>query len=360
MGRTLRTLLAGVAAVVLVAAVAAPASADHTIRLKIASGHNMNWHFIQLANEFLVPELKKRVAERTGHTLKVTEGWASSVVKATEVLEGTQSGIIDLGLFCYCHEGGKLALHNFPYYAPFTSPDPVVSIKATRATYEAIPELQGILQKGNGQRNLALIPIDNYDVISKFSFTTASSMKGRKVGGAGPNLPWAERIGAIPVSVTGPEFYTNFQTGLFEAALAFVSIMDSLKLYPIAKYYVQVGFGSMSILGLDVNLKSFNKLPKEVQDILVETASEMEVRAGPFTQEVTDRYLGIIEENGAEIVKFPESERRVWAQALASWPNERASEIEKDTGAPMKATLKAYIQAVADTGYKWPIRYKID
>ena len=340
-------------------AIVSPANAE-TYRLKIASGHNMNWHFIQLAHEFFVPEFKKRVAERTNHKVNILEGYASSIVKATEVLEGAQSGIIDLGLFCYCHEGGKLALHNFPYYAPFASPSPDASVKATRATYDKIPALHEILEKDNNQKNLALIPIDNYDVISKFRFEKASDMKGHKVGGAGPNLPWAERVGAVPVSVTGPEFYTAFQTGLFDSALAFVSIMDSLKLYPIAKYYVQVNFGSMSILGLDVNLDSFNKLPKEIQDILVETARDMEVKSGPFTQEVYDRYLGIIEKNGAVIVKFPESERKAWAEALATWPNERAGEIEKETGAPMKQTLKTFLTAVEQQGYTWPVRYKVD
>jgi TRAP-type C4-dicarboxylate transport system substrate-binding protein len=352
--------VAPIAAVIVAASVAAvPASAD-TYRLKIASGHNMNWHFIQIAHDYFVPELKKRVAERTPHKVEILEGWASSILKATEVLEGTQSGIVDLGYFCYCHEGGKLALHNFPYYAPFASPSPEVANKATRRVYDQIPALHEILEKDNNQRHLAIMPIDNYDIIAKFEFTRVDQAKGRKFGGAGPNLPWVERMGGIPVSVTGPEFYTAFQTGLFEGAIAFVSIMDSLKLYPIAPYYVRVNLGSMSIFGLDVNLNSFNKLPKDVQDILVETARDMEIKGGPFTQEVTDKYMAIIEKNGAKIINFPEEERTKWAELLKDWPNERAGEIEKETGAPMKATLKAMITAVEEEGYTWPIRYKID
>src|SRR5690606_9697950 len=106
--------------------------------------------------------------------------------------------------FCYCHEGGKLALHNFPYYTPFASPDPAVANRAARRVYDEIPALHEILA-GHKQRNLALVPIDNYDIISKFSFEKATDMTGRKVGGAGPNMPWVERMGALPVSVTGPE-----------------------------------------------------------------------------------------------------------------------------------------------------------
>jgi hypothetical protein len=86
----------------------------------------------------------------------------------------------------------------------------------------------------------------------------------------------------------------------------------------------------------------------------------MEIKGGPFTQEVTDKYMAIIEKNGAKIINFPEEERTKWAELLKDWPNERAGEIEKETGAPMKATLKAMITAVEEEGYTWPIRYKID
>ncbi|MGE0255803.1 MAG: hypothetical protein AB7N54_16865 [Alphaproteobacteria bacterium] len=356
-----RTRLAGLAAAGVLAATAfaAPAAAD-TIRLKIASGHNMNWHFIQIAHDWFVPELKKRVESRTKHKVEVLEGWASSILKATEVLEGTQSGIVDLGYFCYCHEGGKLALHNFPYYAPFASPKPEVANKAARRVYDQIQALHDIMEKDNGQRVLALMPIDNYDLVTKFPLTKISEVKGKKFGGAGPNLPWIERAGGLPVSVTGPEFYTAFQTGLFEGGVIFVSIMDSLKLYPIAPYYVRVNFGAMTIFGMNVNLESLKRMPKEVQDILVETAREMEVRGGPFTQEIYDKYMGIIAQNGAKIIDFPEEERKKWAELLAPWPNERATEIEKETGAPMKATVKAMIKAAEDEGYVWPIKYKID
>ncbi|MGE0255804.1 MAG: hypothetical protein AB7N54_16870 [Alphaproteobacteria bacterium] len=358
MNRSLRPFAVAAAAAAFVAA-AGGAQAD-TIRLKIASGHNMNWHFIQLAHEFFVPELKKRVESRTPHKIEVLEGWASSIVKATEVLEGTESGIVDLGLFGWGHEAGKMALHNFPYYAPFFSPNAGLANAAARKVYDQVPALQDILIKNHNQKNLVLVPIDNYDIIAKFPLAKLSEVKGKKFGGAGPNLPWIERAGGIPVSVTGPEFYTAFQTGLFEGSIAFVSIMDSLKLYPVAPYYIRVNFGAMAVIGMNVNLDSYNRLPKEVQAILDETAREMDLKAGPFTQDVTDKYMALIASKGAKISEFPADERAAWANLLAAWPNERAGEIEKETGWPMKATLKAFLKAAEDVGYTWPIRYKID
>ena len=130
------------------------AAGEKKINFKIASGHNASWHFIQITQNFFMPELKKRVKERTGYEVEFTEGFAGAMVKPTEVLAGVQSGIIDIGVFCVCHEGQKLLLHNFPYYLPFGPDNPVVSVNATRKVYDTLPELNQILEKTYGQRLL--------------------------------------------------------------------------------------------------------------------------------------------------------------------------------------------------------------
>ena len=98
---------------------------------KIASGHGPNWAFVQIVQEYFIPEVKKRAKEK-GHDVEFIEGWAGAMVKPTEVLEGLQSGIVDMGMYCICHEAQKLALHNFPSSLPFGPSDPDISLKATR------------------------------------------------------------------------------------------------------------------------------------------------------------------------------------------------------------------------------------
>ena len=137
--------------------ISVPAQADK-ITLKIASGHNASWTFIQQTQDYFIPEVKKRVKERTQHEIEFIEGFAGAMVKPTEVLEGLQSGVIDIGVFCACHESQKLALHNFSMYLPFGPDDPNISIKATRAVYDSIPQFNEILEKTYGQKLLALYP----------------------------------------------------------------------------------------------------------------------------------------------------------------------------------------------------------
>lgn len=336
-------------------AASAPARAEK-YTLKIASGHSPGWHFIQLAKDYFVPEVKKRVKERTGHEVEFIEGWAGAMAKATEVLESVQSGVVDVGMFCICHEAQKLALHNFPYYLPFGPSAPELSLKATRQVYDAVPELNQVFEKRYSQRVLGLIPFEPYDVVSRFAITKPGDVNGRKVGAAGPNAFWVENVGALPVSVGGPDMYTSFQTALIDAMLIFPSVMDTLKLYEVAPYLVQVAFGSMTVTPLTVNVRSFNRLPKEVRDILVETGRDMEAKSGPYTTALVDKSVQVVQSKGVKVVTVSEAERAAWAKLLVDASGKIGARFESETKLPVLKTMKAYIAATEALGHKWPVK----
>lgn len=360
MGRACNRLLSGLAVIVTAAALNSGPSRADTFKLKIASGHNASWHFIQFTQQYFMPEVKKRVKERTKHEVDWIEGFAGAMVKPTEVLEGLQSGIIDLGIYCICHEGQKLALQNFPMYLPFGPTDADVSVKSARKVYESVPQLKTIYEKSWNQKLLALVPFDTYMLMSRFPVKSPADVKGKKIGGAGPNMFWVENAGAQVLTVTGPEVYTSFQSGLMDAVIGFVSIEDTLKLYDVAPYLNMTGFGAMTNTNLNISMRTYNKLPKEVQDIMVEVGRDMEARVGTFTNEVFDKYVKLVEKNGAKFVQVTDSDRQAWAQLLADAPGKIAKKIEAETKLPMGKAMNAYIEATAAAGHKWPVRYKID
>ena len=92
-------------------------------------------------------------------------------------------------------------------------------------------------------------------------------MKGHKIAGAGANLPWISGVGAVPVQSNLNEAYTSLQTGVYEGWIMTVTGVQSYKMHEISKYLTYMGFGAASQLLVYMNLKNFNKLPKEVQKI---------------------------------------------------------------------------------------------
>src|SRR3954452_8101896 len=114
----IRTLFKGLLAAVLAAAVT-PALAQETIKLRIASGHPPANTYVNLMQNFFVPEVTKRVAAKTKYKVEFVEGYGGAMVKVADTLEGVQAGIIDIGGFCFCFEPSNLPLHAFQVMLPF-------------------------------------------------------------------------------------------------------------------------------------------------------------------------------------------------------------------------------------------------
>ena len=122
-----------------------PASAED-IKLRIASGHPTANTYANLMNTFFVPEVTKRVAARTKHKVEFIEGYGGSIVKVADTLEGVQSGIIDIGGYCFCFEPSNLPLHAFQIMLPFGTMDPETSLKVARAVYDKVPYMSKVFE----------------------------------------------------------------------------------------------------------------------------------------------------------------------------------------------------------------------
>jgi C4-dicarboxylate-binding protein DctP len=347
-----------VLAFTIVAGVSTSATAQQTILLRIASGHPTANTYVELLHDFFVPEVTKRVAAKTKYRVQFIEGWGGSMVKVTDTLEGVKSGIIDMGGYCFCFEPSNLPLHSFQAMLPFGTMDPVLSLKIARAVYAKVPYLTKVFEDKYKQKLLALIADNGYNLGTTFEWNGIADLKGRKIAGAGINLKWLEFTGATPVQSSLPDAYTSMKTGVYHGWIMFPSGWTKFKLYEVGKYYTEIGFGAMTWHGLTVNLARWNKLPKEVQDIIQQVAKEYEAKTGTVNKSDYPKQIAELKAHGVIVRTLPEKVREDWANSLASWPAQKAKELDA-MGLPGTQVLEAALQAAEDNGYKWPVRYKI-
>jgi TRAP-type C4-dicarboxylate transport system substrate-binding protein len=333
------------------------ASAQETIRLRIASGHPAVNTYVKLMQSFFVPEVTQRVAARTKHKVEFVEGYGGAMVKLFDTLEGVQSGIIDIGGFCFCFEPSNLPLHAYQVMIPFGTMDPVMSLKSARAVYDKVPYLSKVFEDKYRQKLLALIADNGYNIGTTFEWNGVSDLKGQKVAGAGLNLKWLEFVGATPVQTSLPEVYTSLQTGVYNGVILFPSAWVNFKLYEVAKYYVEIGFGAITWHGLTINSARWNRLPKDVQDIVQEVAKEFEAKTGSVNAEDYPKQMDELRKRGA-VRTVPDQVRLDWAKSLAAWPAQKAKELDGQ-GMPATEVLESALKASEDLGYKWPVRYKV-
>lgn len=346
---------------VLAAAIAAcglSAAQAEDIRLRIASGHPAVNTYVNLMQSFFVPEVSKRVAERTKHKVEFVEGYGGTMVKVADTLEGVQTGIIDIGGYCFCFEPSNLPLHAFQVMLPFGTMSPERSVKLARNVYDKVPYLSSVFEDKFNQKLIGLISDNGYNLGTTFEWNKVADLKGKKLAGAGLNLKWLEYAGAVPVQSALPEAYTAMQTGVYFGWIMFPSGWVNFKLNEVAKHYTEIGFGAISWHGLTINKNRFNRLPKEVQDIIVEVGREYEARTGSVNEANYPKQIEQLKGLGVNVKAVPEAVKVEWAQSLKDWPQEKASELDKQ-GLPATQVLKTALDEAEKLGHKWPLRYSI-
>ncbi|MFZ3581798.1 C4-dicarboxylate TRAP transporter substrate-binding protein [Loktanella sp. DJP18] len=338
---------------------AAPVAAD-TFTLRIGAGHPSGPSvYVTDVEKFFVPEVTRRVAEETDHEVVFIEGYGGAIAGVSETLEAVQNGILDIGAFCMCFEPAKLFLHNFPYYAPFGPQESTQAMAAVRAVYDEVPWLTEQFETENDQVLLGLHGWDNYHLGTTEPWETVADLKGVKVGGAGPNLPWLEFAGAIPVQSALPDGYLSLQTGVYSGWLMFPSAYLGFKFYEPSPNYKLVGFGAMPVNALTVNVRTLASLPEDVQTIIREVGRAYEDQAGASLDAAQQRGLDGLTAAGAVVTELAPEVRAEWANSLIGFPQLQAADAN-GRGAPGTEVMQAYIKAVTDTGYEWPITYTLE
>lgn len=351
--------LASQAIVAAIGLVPAAAIAD-SFTLRIGSGHALGpVTYVNTSSEFLVPEIERRVAERTDHTVRFIEAYGGSIAKTGETLEAVEKGILDMGHVCFCFEPAKAPLQNLNYFVPFSTPSAVQQLAITREVYDAFPVMTEMFSEQYGQTLLALTGYDNYNLGTSFAWDSFADLEGHKIGGAGANLTWFEGSGMTVVQAGIPEFYTGIQTGVIEGASLFPSSYFGLKLHEIAPNYKIVNFGAMIVNGLLINNNTLERLPEDVVAIIREVAAEYEVMTAEALDAAQADGLEKLRAAGAEITELSAEERQAWAERLQTLPTRKAAEFT-ELGHDGPAIFNAYLAAAEAAGFTFPVDYTVE
>lgn len=350
---------AGLLAGLLTLLAAAPAAAGRLI-LRVGTGHPAGPSvYATVMQKMLVPEIRRRVAAETPYELEVVEGYGGAIAKVAETLEAVQTGILDIGGYCVCFEPAKTFLHNFAYFVPFGPSNAEEAVAIARAVYDRHPWLAAQFSEKWGQELLALNGWDNYHLGTVDPWDRVDDLRGVKIGGAGPNLPWLSYVGAIPVQSSLPDGYMAMQTGVYSGWLMFPSAYFAYKFHEPAPYYTLIDFGAMGgAVVITANARTMRRLPPEVARIIREVAREYERVAARALYERQVKGLELLKKAGAHVRSLPEAVRARWAEALRDFP-ERMAEDANSRGMPGSEVIADYIAVARAHGHHWPVDYVI-
>lgn len=344
-------------AMMLASLFAGPAALAADITLRVGAGHPTALPQVNQVAKTFVPRLKERIAAETTHNLRIIEGYAGTIANAAEILESVEKGLLDVGALCACFEPTKLPYYNISLFLPFMTGDPNVAGPSARQIYTEVPFFNATFGKYN-QTYLSVGSADEYGLISTFEWTRVDDLKGRKIGGSGPNLPWLDYAGATKVQTNLNEAFNALQSGVYQGLIMTPAPFYTFRLFEVGRYYTFTGWGASTNYPISMNLRSLANLPEDARKILLEVAVEY---GKAVDRESVEKAVSAIEEvkkAGVKVQSLADEERVKMAMAIEPWVNERAQEWQT-FGVPGKQTFERYMALIRENGGKPLYLYKL-
>jgi TRAP-type C4-dicarboxylate transport system substrate-binding protein len=339
--------LAAIAALSLVAVTGGSNAADYDLTIGVA--HPNTQTFVKLLETVFIPSVDAGMAAAgKGDKVRWTTGFGGTIVKFESLLEGVQTGLVDITASPVVMRPSELPMSLFTYNAPFGSTDVNVTLAITKALYAEFPQLSAQWAKF-GQQPLAHYIYANHQIISKKPIIKFEDLKGIKVGAAGAVGNFFAGTGATPVNGNFTTYYNGLHTGVVDAAAGPVPAMYQARLYEVAKHLTRVDFGTQYVASITMNTAKLKSLPPYVQDVVREAAAKYQAALIAAEARESQEAIDAMKAAGVEVHEFPAAERAKWAAALPDLAGDWAARVEK-AGMPGQALLQSYIAKLKAQG----------
>ena len=324
-------------------AISSAALAQETIKLTFISGYPVAATWIAAFEKGFVPHVKAALDKDGKYKIDWNFAHSGQVVKPRGELEGVETGLGDVTSVPGAFHADKIPLYNLPYVTPFTTTDPKVVADAYNILENEFSEFSRDWDKFNQVSLSATTNVDDYIVISSFPVRQLSDLNGKKVGAAGPNLPWVTPTGAAGVSTNLADAYNSLNTGIYEAMIVWRQAMGAFKLCEPAPNMLEAGLGAASMHILTVNKDVWAGLPDAVKAAFTEgAASWNELQSKLLVEGAAGGVERCVADFKTVVTPMADSERKKWAMGLPPLALEWAKR-EDDKGYPASTILTKYM-----------------
>ena len=343
----------------LATAMAVPAFATETINLTVASSHPTTIPWVGMIKTHFMARTDEILAKTGNYKIEWNEAFGGTLYKANATLSSVEEGITDVGWVFSFLEAAKLPLSQASSYAPFSTTNPAKQLEVMSELFDR----NEAFRKEWEQYNLKVVGFtgtDGYDVYTKEPLAGFAALNGMKLSAPGVLGNWLRGTGANAVDGALTTFYTDIQTGVSDGVLSLALGVLPAKIYEVAPYITRVRMGTAFSGAIAVNRDSWNGLPEEVQNAMVEAGKYYTVSHGDDLNTRHEAALARMVEIGAAqnppvtITPMSEADRQAWVSAMPNIAKEWADALEA-RGIPARDFMKSYLDGLRARG-ETPVR----
>jgi|LNFM01.1.fsa_nt_gb TRAP-type mannitol/chloroaromatic compound transport system substrate-binding protein len=293
---------------------------NKTYKLKLQS----NWTGIGIDAQDRAAQLfVDRVKRLSGGRIEVTNFNAEVLLGIGETFRGVGSGVADLAVTSSIYHRGIVPVGEFLWAVPFF---PVTTLEFYEQIYHfmGIKELWQEAYKPHNVAHLTYMISDEWGaMVSTRAVEKYADFKGMKVRAFGIWADWLVHNGASIVTVPGGEVYTAIQTKILDAA-AFGSpdAWAGMKMHEVCKFYLNPSVIPYDIVEVIMNLKTFNEMPPDLQEVMITASRTMNTELAAMTIATDARGRKRLAEGGMQTLMMPDDELKkaadwCWNQFLS-------------------------------------------
>ncbi len=283
----------------------------------------------------------KEVEKRSEGRIKFQRFWSGSLAPSSALMDGVSTGVVDIAALVSGYWPAKVPLSTV-CTMPGLNWDLWVGLRAGQDFFR-LPALEEEWNRLN-LKVVSVISTSNYQILSTEPIQGLSDFKGKKIRCMGLQAELMKALGGVPVGIVAPEIFDALDRGTIDGVAAPPSFVTAFAFHQAAKNYSNLGLGTGGAWPLAMNLKKWNSLPPDLQQVFMDVNQEMADAFTRIYQEEGDgKSLEKMKKEGVAFVNAPESDLdKITEAARANVWSKWASEREKE-GLPGNEILNQWV-----------------
>jgi C4-dicarboxylate-binding protein DctP len=298
--------------------------------------------WVRVFIDYFMPEVDRRLAETGNYRIKWNKAFGGSIAKTKGVLDALQYDLADIGIITTPYHPDKVPFFNLSFVTPLVTADVGLVARTISELALRYPEVTAVWEDYDLVYLTTAGSINTYQLQLVKPISTLEEFEGLKIGGVGLNLRYLEGLGATGVTSGLSDWYNNMATGLIDGVIDWVEASVAYKLYEVAPYFIDVWLGAITSKVVTVNRDTWNELPKEVQDVIQQTAYDYRDELARETDRRAESSRKEFVKQGGTIIQLTPEQRKAWADGLPNIAQEWADHLESK-GLPGRKILSDYM-----------------
>jgi TRAP-type C4-dicarboxylate transport system substrate-binding protein len=276
----------------------------------------LRWaHFaaVQLESSVPLTQMAENIGKRTNGRYTCDIFWSDSLVPMFEAMDAVRTGSAEMATFPFgpfASADIRFASSEMPFYYN--------TIEAQLEAQGALmPAYSGVFQEKFNQQAVMVSSIVPLNVgCTKHPIKTIDDWKGLMVQSISPvTSQVVTAFGATGSPASPIDVYELLEKGTVDATIQSLGKFVESKLWEVCPYLTNAGLCPASAV-TTINAEVWNKMPKDVQDIIIDEANKAQASVNQITKDTYYSYLDELSKN-MEVYNLPKAERDKW-KALAA------------------------------------------